>query len=127
MKKTLILLCLILSVCFSNTKCKTPVCVYVYKGAMSGEVNIINNTHKTAKVDTLVYLDGISEGFSNLILNPNSETNLIKIRYKDHLSKPRGGAVTLRYSFIEDEKPKEHKREMKSEAERKENIKIKMN
>ncbi len=127
MKKIFLLLTIIINLCFSNTKCHAPVCVYVYKGAMSGEVNIINNTHKTAKVDTLVYLDGISEGFSNLILNPNSETTLIKIRYKDHLSKPRGGAVTLRYSFIEDEKPKEHKREMKSEAERKQNIKIQMN
>lgn len=127
MKKTLILLCLISNVCFSNTKCNAPVCVYVYKGAMSGEINIINNTHKTAKVDTVVYLDGTTQSFNELILNPNSETTLLKTRYKDHLSKPRGRAIYLKYGFIEDEKPKEHKREMKSEAERKENIKIQMN
>lgn len=126
MKKILILIGLISSIYAGNTKCQAPVCVYVYKGAMSGELIIVNNTQKTAQVNTTVHLDSKSQGFPNLILRPQSEMTLLKVNYDDHLGAPRGGALWLQYKFLEDNEPKENIKTMSSAEERKSKIKIEM-
>lgn len=127
MKKILVLVGLLTSMYAVNEKCQAPVCTYIYKGAMSGELILVNNTRKKASVSLYAHLDTQSNSFNNIIIEPQSQITLLKSRYNDHLQTPSGGTALLNYKFLEDEKQKETPQTIISTPEeRKSNIKIEM-
>lgn len=125
MRKILALIGLISSIYGANEKCTSPVCLYVYRGAMSGELILVNNTQQKAKVTATVYLNNKTKGFIDLVMEPQTEKTLIRDVYDDDLQKTNGGALWFKYTL--EAKPKEEKiKEVRSSEERKQDIKIEM-
>jgi len=73
------------------------VCMYLYKGPMSAEVNVINMTQKKVVVQAEAKLDKIYRKIDNLVLEPNQTMTLIKTRYDNSSIKP--SYVSRKFSF----------------------------
>ena len=76
------------------------VCMYLYKGPMSAEVNIINMTQKKVVVQAEARLDRIYRKMDNLILAPNQTITIIKTRYDNSSTKPSYISRKFAYKYI---------------------------
>ena len=77
------------------------VCMYIYKGAMSAEMNVINMSQKKVIVDVIVSLDGTTKSFKDWTVLPNQTITLLKSKYKDHLQKPSYSWNNFNYRYID--------------------------
>lgn len=77
------------------------VCIYLYKGAMSAELNMINMSDRKVIVQAEATLDGYHRKFENWVLHPNQPVTMLKSKYTDHLQKPIIGYNNLDYKFID--------------------------
>ena len=107
MKKMILSACIISSLFSANEKCTAPVCIYMYKGPLSAEMIIINNTFQEATATGNVYIDEKHYAFTNLKISPQREVSLLKKRYDDHLNNPRGGTLWLKYNLAKNEEQKQ--------------------
>ncbi|WP_145923248.1 hypothetical protein [Sulfurospirillum halorespirans] len=73
------------------------VCMYLYKGPMSAEVNVINMTQKKVVVQAEAKLDKTYRKIDNLVLAPNQTMTLIKTRYDNSSTKP--SYISRKFSF----------------------------
>lgn len=99
MKKILILVGLLQSI-YAMPPCEyehEQVCMYLYKGAMSAEVNVINMTQKKVIVQAEARLDKTYRKLENLSLEPNQTITIIKEKYNNSSTKPN--FVSRKFAF----------------------------
>ncbi|AHJ12422.1 hydroxymethylglutaryl-CoA synthase family protein [Sulfurospirillum multivorans] len=103
MKKILILVGLLTSM-YAIPPCELPnqmVCAYLYKGAMSSEIIIVNLSRDNILVKNIsATLDGQSKSISDLQLSPGQSYTMLKSRYDDHLKKPYYYIGSMDYKTI---------------------------
>ena len=108
-----------------NEKCTEPVCIYLYKGSMSAEVILINNTEKKANIEiATVMLNLKTETIQKKILNPHQEITLIKEKYNDPYKETSFNKIALLYKLIDEPKKDEKTSEEGSSEEKKQNMEI---
>lgn len=103
MTKMAILTTLLLSSMYALPPCEyemEQVCMYLYKGALSAEVNVINMTQKRVIVQAEAKLDKIYRKIDNLVLEPNQTMTLIKTRYDNSATKPSYISRKFSYKYI---------------------------
>lgn len=99
MRKVLTLMGLLTSM-YAMPPCEydmEQVCMYLYKGPMSAEVNVINMTQKKVVVQAEAKLDKIYRKIDNLVLEPNQTMTLIKTRYDNSSIKP--SYISRKFAF----------------------------
>ncbi|MDD4505663.1 MAG: hypothetical protein PHE60_04740 [Sulfurospirillaceae bacterium] len=99
MKKLLILIATLTSM-YAVPPCEydaEQVCMYLYKGPLNVEINIINMTQKKVVVQAEARLDKIYRKMENLILEPNQTITIIKKRYNNSSTKPN--LIDRKFSF----------------------------
>jgi len=103
MKKILILVGLLTSM-YAIPPCELPnqmVCAYLYKGAMSSEIIIVNLSRDNILVKNIsAILDGQSKSISDLQLSPGQSYTMLKSRYDDHLKKPSYYIGSMEYKIM---------------------------
>lgn len=102
MKKLLILIGLISSM-YAVPPCEHDqqrVCIYLYKGAMSAEANIINMTDKEIKIDVEVTLDGNTRTYKDWTVSPNQPLTMLKSRYDNPNQKPNLSYKNFTYKYV---------------------------
>lgn len=103
MKKILLPLTLISSL-YATSPCEhqqQKVCIYLYKGALTYEINIINLSQKRALFEVDVSLDGRIKQYKDWIVKPNETITLMKTRYTDPQQKPSYGWSSMQYKFVD--------------------------
>ena len=103
MKKMLTILATITSL-YATPPCELPnenVCMYLYKGAMSSEIIIVNMSKEKVLIKRAdAYLDGESKDIRKLILNSGQTYTMIKSRYDTHDKKPSYQLYNFDYETI---------------------------
>lgn len=103
MKKILVLIGLITSI-YAIPPCELPnqmVCAYLYKGAMSSEIIVVNLSRDSILVKNInASLDGQNKSISDLQLSPGQSYTMLKSRYDDHLKKPSYYIGSMEYKIM---------------------------
>ena len=102
MKKLLLPITLITSL-YAVPPCEheqSKVCVYLYKGAMSAEANIINMTDKSILASGKITLDGRMTEIKDYTILPNQTITIIKSKYDNPNQKPNLGWENFNYKYV---------------------------
>jgi len=104
MKKILTLIGLITSI-YATPPCQyesDKVCVYLYKGGMSAEANLVNTTMKKVQIiEVEANLDGTYRQLTNFEMQPNQTITLLKSRYNDATIQPNLSHAKVTYKIMQ--------------------------